>query len=103
MSRVRTHKVHRGGKTYVRRAHTRAAGPSKAKAHGWNLQPRRAVRNAKRSHKYWGKGRHISSALFAGAAVSELLAFTVFRSVGGLLAVAGIVLAATGQSIRSRT
>lgn len=91
MTKVRTHKVKGpSGKTHVRRQHQRKGGG------GFKLQPRRALANAKRSHKAWRGGKKAAGAAFATGAVLEILAFTVARGAGGILFVLGVVAVAAG-------
>jgi hypothetical protein len=96
VTQVRTHTVKRGGKTYTRSQHTRKGDRAK-------LRPRRALANARRAHGAVKGGKKAAGALFATAAVTEILAFTVFRGVGGLLVVVGAILAVAGAGLWKRT
>lgn len=86
---VRATKVTRNGRTHRRQAHTRRT----------RLQPRRAFRNVRRSRRAFKKNRNVAGAIFATAAVSELAAFTVARSVGGVLFVIGAGLGILGYGM----
>lgn len=96
MTQVRTHKVNRGGKTYTRTQHTRKGDRAK-------LRPRRALANAKRARLHAKGGKKAAAALFAGAATAEILGFVVFRGVGGLLVVVGVILGVAGAGLWKRT
>lgn len=101
MTRVRTHTVFRGGKPHTRTQHTRRTdAPSQR---GMRLRPRRAWTNAKRAHLSGRQKRWAAAGLFAGAAVTEIAAFTVFRVVGGVLAVTGLGMALMGAGLMART
>jgi hypothetical protein len=103
-ARVRTHKVRLGGTTYRRRAHTRATTGSRERLPvEFKLRPRRAWHNARRSRWAAQRGKRAKAALYASAAVTEILAFTVFKGVGSLLAVAGVALFLLGGGMRGRT
>lgn len=97
VTQVRTHKVKGpGGKTYTRTQHQRKGGRAK-------LRPRRALANARRAHGAVKGGKKAAAALFATAAVTEILAFTLFRTAGGLLVVVGVILGVAGAGLWKRT
>src|SRR5262245_45808442 len=96
MARVRKYTRQRDGKTETVRQHTRRGG-------GIKLRPRRAWFNLRRAHWSLQKRQRVRAVLFAGAAVSEITAFTVFRAAGGILAVTGVVLALLGAGLYEST
>jgi hypothetical protein len=94
MARVRSHRVNRGGTSYTRKTHTRQTPGHRP--HMMKLRPGRAWFNAKRSGRAFKQNRRAAAVVFGAAAVTEIAAFTVFKSVGGVLAVAGVGMAALG-------
>lgn len=67
------------------------------------FQPRRAWRNAKQSRRLWKKSKTNASLLFGTAAVCEILGFVVFKGVGTIFIVAGVLFAVAGYAMRDRT
>jgi hypothetical protein len=93
VTRVRATTVRRGGKTYPRKAHSRKG----------RLQPRRAWANAKRSRRALKQRRRAAAALYAGAAVSEIVGFATLRGGGALFIALGVALAGLGYAAKRRT
>lgn len=102
MARVRTHTVIRDGRPHVRQQHDRRNRGGRG-AGGMKLRPQRAWFNAKRAHLSLKQRRRVRATLFATAAVTEIAAFTVFKGVGGLLAVVGLGLFIVGAGLKART
>ena len=100
--KVRTHTVIRDGKPYTRHQHTRKNKGGR-RADGMKLRPGRAWGNAKRAHMSLKHRKRLRAGLFATAAVTEIAAFTVFRGVGGVLAVAGLGVFLLGVGLKART
>lgn len=100
--RVRTHVVHRDGKTYTRTSHTRHTN-RRRRPPSWKLKPKRALRNAKRAYRAAKRNQGWTFALWGTAATSEILAFTAFRGFGALFSVAGVGLTGLGAWMRGRS
>lgn len=105
MTKVRAHKVRTAsGRTVTRRQHVRQNRITGTKhADRWRFRPQRAVVNARRSRRAARRGKRATAALYATAAVSEILGFVVFRGVGGVLVVAGVVFAVVGAFLSARS
>lgn len=93
MPRTRVRSYDRGGRTVS--GHTRRF---EAK-----FRPRRALYNARRSGRYWTRGRYMVAVLFGTAATAEILGFFVFKAGGGFLMALGLALAGLGVFLRGRT
>lgn len=100
-TRVRAHKVKRGGNTYVRHAHDRR-DPTRRGPDAWNIRPKRALRNARRSRRHLRGGRKTRAVLWGTGAACEIAAYTVFKPVGTLLVIGGGVLFMTALQMRGK-
>ena len=99
-TRVRTHFVRRkDGKVYARRAHTRR-DPTRRGPDAWNISPKRALRNARRSRRHIRGGRRTRAVLWGTGAACEIAAYTLFKPVGTLLVIGGGVLFMTALQMR---
>lgn len=78
-------------------------GTVKVRPHSRKLQPRRAWANAKRSRKALKQRRNAAAALYAGAAVSEIVGFVTLRGGGAVFIALGVGLAALGYAAKRRT
>src|SRR5690606_26280021 len=89
------------------RPHTRRTkrGPVRVKRHTrkGKLQPRRAWANAKRSRRALKQRRRAAAALYATAAVSEIVGFATLRGGGALFIALGVALAGLGYAAKRRT
>jgi hypothetical protein len=94
---VRTHTVTRNGKTYTRKAHTRSTPGGRF--HMMKLRPSRAWSHTKKAGRAIKQKRRAAAVVFGVAALTEITAFTVFKGVGGALAVAGVGMAALGAAM----
>jgi hypothetical protein len=101
-TRVRGHTVHRDGQTYQRGPYTQRRSTQRRRPRH-KLKPKRALRNARKAIKAARRNQGWAFALYASAAGSEMLAFTVMRGGGGLLSVLGVGLTGLGTAMRRRT
>lgn len=111
-TRVRTHVVHGPNGTYTRHYHSRQTRDGKWHPTDSNgqfkrrpkprhrLNPKRALRNAKRAWKAAQKNKGWTFLLWGSAASSEILAFSIFRGGGAVLSVAGVGLGGLGTWMR---
>jgi len=98
MTQVRTHtRQTKNGRVKVEQ-HTRAGD---RQAPQW-FQPRRAWRNAKRSRWSLKDRRKAAAAAWGAAAVSEIVGFLAFKTVGALCVVLGAAFVLLGTKMWAR-